>query len=98
MLELYLVGLAVPITLAILFTVFWTLVKSLKEYTTREVNGKVEELKIEFRTFAKDVNTSMQTSFGKVAEDVHAMSEMQQRLTQIAISHDTLIKELKKKG
>ena len=116
MLELYLVGLAVPITLAILGAVFWAVTKALKEYVTREVNIDVDELKAEFRTFAKDLDTvlqtrfgnvdaTMKTSFGQVAqdvhsirEDVHAQSEMQQRLTQIAISHDAMIKELQKKG
>ena len=105
--------LAVPITLAIITLVFLVLTKALKEYVTKEVNKEVDELKAAFTTFARDfpknvdtvmetrfgkMDATMQTSFGKVAEDVHSMSEMQQRLTQIAISHDAMIKELQKKG
>ena len=91
LLGLYLVGVAVPITLAVLTIVFWVLTKALKEYVTKGVNERVERLEIKIDKFIATHNANMDA----ISKDMQEMRDGFAKVNELLKIHDTVIREMR---
>ena len=90
LLGLYLIGVAVPITLAIITVVFWVLTKALKEYVTKEVKRDVEEIKLNLNAATIQLN-AVTTNLNQVTTNLNALNvNVNNGFEQIAADIQTL--------